>query len=70
MKISIVRIGNSKGIILPKSIRELVGLSSDTADLSVDGNSIVISPTARRHKNHSLVNSRKKTKPTTVSRSR
>lgn len=69
MKISIVRIGNSKGIILPKSIRELVGLLSDTADLSVEGNSIIISPTGRKYKNLSPVNSLKKTKRTPVSRS-
>ncbi len=44
MKISIVRIGNSKGVILPKPIRELIGLSEDTAELSVDGDSIIIRP--------------------------
>ena len=62
MKISIVRIGNSKGVILPKPIRELIGLSADSADLSVEGNSIIISPLKNRRRNSSPVQTRRKIK--------
>jgi antitoxin component of MazEF toxin-antitoxin module len=50
MKVSIVRIGNSKGVILPKSIRELVGLSSNNAEMTVEGNAIIISPYKKQKK--------------------
>lgn len=62
MKVSIVNIGNSKGVILPKSIRALVGLSSDKVDLSVRGNSIVISPISKKPRSTNKTTSRRKIK--------
>ncbi len=70
MKISLVKIGNSKGVILPKPIRSLVGLSSDTAELSVDGNSIVISPVNRKTMRNSTGNSRRKVKTKQANKAR
>ena len=60
MIVSIVKIGNSRGVILPKSIRSLVGLSSDTVDLSVENNTIVISPINKKTKNSDKAYSRRK----------
>lgn len=45
MKTKIVRIGNSKGIRLPKPLLEQVGLV-DEVDLEVRDGELVISPTA------------------------
>jgi virulence-associated protein VagC len=44
MKVSLVRIGNSRGVILPKPIRLLAGLLSDAAELTVEGNRIILQP--------------------------
>lgn len=60
MKVSVVKIGNSRGVILPKSIRSLVGLSSDTVDLSVENNTIVISPVNKKIKDSDKAYSRRK----------
>ena len=49
MKVKIVRIGNSKGIRLPKPVIELVGLAEDV-ELEVREGELVISP-ARRPRN-------------------
>ena len=43
MKVSIVAIGNSRGVRLPKAVLEQVGLS-DEAELSIENGCIVISP--------------------------
>ena len=43
MKVSIVAIGNSRGVRLPKAVLEQVGLG-DEAELSVENGCIVISP--------------------------
>lgn len=43
MKVSIVAIGNSRGVRLPKAVLEQVDLS-DEAELSVENGCIVISP--------------------------
>ena len=59
MKVSVVKIGNSRGVILPKSIRSLVGLSSDTVDLSVENNTIVLRPVNRKTKNRDKAYSRR-----------
>ena len=47
MKIDLVRIGNSKGIRIPKPIIEQCGLG-DTVELEVKDNAIVISPAGER----------------------
>ena len=43
MKVSIVAIGNSRGVRLPKAVLEQIGLS-DEAELSIENGCIVISP--------------------------
>ena len=43
MKTNIVRIGNSKGIRLPKSVLEQCRLT-DAVELVVDGNTLVVRP--------------------------
>jgi antitoxin MazE len=43
MQVEIIRIGNSRGIRIPKPILEQCGLG-DTADLSVERDRIVIAP--------------------------
>jgi len=43
MKISVVRIGNSKGIRIPKPILDQCAIS-DAVDLAVDGKRIVLTP--------------------------
>lgn len=43
MKVAIIQIGNSRGIRLPKSVIDQCGLS-DTAELHVEQNRIVITP--------------------------
>lgn len=70
MKVSIVKIGNSKGIIIPKPIRSLIGLSSDKAELSVKGNAIVISPIGKKRKNTNKMLSRRKMKAASSSKNR
>ena len=67
MKVSIVKIGNSKGVILPKSIRELIGLSTDKADMTVEGDAIIISPIRKRQQNNTRIVSRKKLKNSLIS---
>ena len=46
MRISLVNIGNSQGIRLPKAVIEQAGLTEEL-DLEVNGDSIIIRP--RRH---------------------
>lgn len=46
MKISIRKIGNSKGIIIPKSVLEQLG-SPDIVELTVAEDKIVITPTTK-----------------------
>ena len=46
MKSRIVRIGNSRGVRLPKSLIEEAGLQ-EAVDIRVDGRSIVITPSNR-----------------------
>ena len=60
MKVSVVKIGNSRGVILPKSIRSLVGLSSDTVDLSVENDTIVLRPVNKKTKNSDKAYSHRK----------
>lgn len=43
MKVELVRIGNSRGIRIPKAIIEQCGLG-DTVDLRVEKNCVVIAP--------------------------
>ncbi len=43
MKIPIITIGNSRGIRIPKTVLEQVGFS-DELELSVEKNSLVLSP--------------------------
>jgi antitoxin MazE len=43
MKIDLIRIGNSRGIRIPKPLIEQCGLG-DTVDLTLDGDRLVISP--------------------------
>jgi len=43
MKTNIIRIGNSKGIRLPKSLLEQCRLK-DTVEVEVDGNTIILRP--------------------------
>ncbi|OGT30113.1 MAG: MazE family transcriptional regulator [Gammaproteobacteria bacterium RBG_16_51_14] len=43
MKANIVRIGNSKGIRLPKSVLEQCHLQ-DSVELAVEGNTLIIRP--------------------------
>jgi len=59
MKVSIVKIGNSRGVIIPKPIRSLVGLSSDTVDLSVENNTIVLRPVNKKTKSSDKAYSRR-----------
>ena len=44
MKAQVIRIGNSKGIRIPRAILELCRIQ-DTVDLNVKGTTIVIRPT-------------------------
>jgi antitoxin MazE len=46
MKAQIVRIGNSRGVRLPKAIIEQAGLTEEV-DLEVRGNTVVIAATRR-----------------------
>jgi antitoxin MazE len=46
MKAKIVRIGNSKGIRLPKSALEQCGLKGEV-DLEIEGNALIIRPSQR-----------------------
>jgi antitoxin MazE len=46
MKARIVRIGNSRGIRIPKPLIEQTGLGDDV-EIVVHGNALVISPVAR-----------------------
>jgi antitoxin MazE len=46
MKARLVRIGNSRGVRLPKAIIEQAGLT-DEVDLEVRGNTVVIAATRR-----------------------
>lgn len=43
MKTNIVRIGNSKGIRLPKSVLEQCQLK-DTVEIEVEGNALIVRP--------------------------
>ncbi len=43
MKVSVVRIGNSKGIRIPKPILDQCAIA-ETVDLAVDGKRIVLTP--------------------------
>jgi antitoxin MazE len=43
MKTSIVQIGNSRGVRIPKPLLEQTGLSGEV-DISVEGNALVIRP--------------------------
>jgi antitoxin MazE len=43
MKIELIRIGNSRGIRIPKPLIDHCGLG-DTVDLKLDGDRLVISP--------------------------
>ena len=42
MKVSLHRIGNSKGVILPKPLLAQVGLVESELDMSVEDNAIVL----------------------------
>ena len=46
MKVNIVRIGNSKGIRLPKPVLRQCGLR-DSVEIEIEGNSLVIRPVRR-----------------------
>jgi antitoxin MazE len=50
MHIDIIKIGNSKGIRIPKSLLEQCGFDKE-AELTIEENKIIISPvaTARQH---------------------
>ena len=43
MKLSVVRIGNSKGIRIPKPVLDQCGVT-DTVDVKIEGNRIVLTP--------------------------
>jgi antitoxin MazE len=47
MLISVVQIGNSKGIRLPKSVLEQCRIG-DQMDLEVSGNTIILTPVTRK----------------------
>jgi antitoxin MazE len=47
MRARIVRIGNSRGIRIPKPLLEQAGLGGDEVELSVEGRRIVIAPAHR-----------------------
>lgn len=47
MKTKIVRIGNSRGVRLPKPILDQCGFG-DEAELRVEGNAVVLSPLQQR----------------------
>ena len=46
MKANIIRIGNSKGVCIPKSILEQCGLEG-SVEMSVENNAVVIAPARR-----------------------
>ena len=50
MKTTIIKIGNSRGIRLPKSIIEQCGFK-DEVELEIDGNRLIIKPANRPRKN-------------------
>ena len=50
MEVSLISIGNSKGVIIPKPIRSLVGLDDEKVDLSVLDGKIIISPITIQNK--------------------
>ena len=50
MKVSIVSIGNSKGIRIPKSILEQCNFDKE-AELEVENNKIVLTPVRRKSRN-------------------
>lgn len=43
MKINVIRVGNSRGIRLPKPVLEQCGIG-DQVELSVKGNTVMLSP--------------------------
>ena len=43
MKVNLIKIGNSRGIRIPKALLEEVGLT-DRAELSVRGNALMLQP--------------------------
>jgi antitoxin MazE len=47
MKVNLIRIGNSRGVRIPKAFLEEVGLE-DRAELTVRGNTLVLQPERRR----------------------
>ena len=47
MQVSLIKIGNSKGIRLPKAIIEQTGME-DEIDLQVEDGKVVLSPTKQR----------------------
>ena len=50
MKVSIISVGNSKGIRIPKSILEQCSFDKE-AELEVENNKIVLKPVRRRSRN-------------------
>ena len=46
MKTNIIRIGNSRGVCIPKSILEQCGLEG-SVEMSVENNAVVIAPARR-----------------------
>ena len=52
MKTNIIRIGNLKGVCIPKSILEKCGLEG-SVEMSVENNALVIAPARRVHEGRS-----------------
>lgn len=47
MKVNLVKIGNSRGVRIPKALLEEIGLT-DRAELTVRGDTLVLRPERRR----------------------
>jgi len=48
MKTTVRKIGNSRGVLIPRPVLAEVGLESGEAELSVVGNTIVLRPIRKR----------------------
>lgn len=46
MKVDVIRIGNSRGVRLPKAVLEQAGVG-DVVELTVEDGKIILSPTTR-----------------------
>jgi antitoxin MazE len=49
MRAKVVKIGNSRGLRLPKAIRDAVGIK-DSVNLVVEDGRLVLTPTGRRYR--------------------